>query len=145
MVEKVNDRKLYHVTATKPYKRALAASQTVHVGETYNPFFQFYENAREYPVTEGDTGAIVQVKAVSWLRQVRDGRIQTTPEKLANIALEVSQHYVMLCRELLMEEIRVEEFSGYHPHVSVASMPARHLLRHSTGVNALEMEARFVN
>lgn len=115
MVEKVIDRKLYHVTATKPYKLAFTANQTVCVGKTYNPFFQFYENSREYPVTDVDTGATIQRKAVSWLRQVRDRTIRTTPETLANIAFDVTQHYLILCRELLMEEIRREEFNGEPP------------------------------
>lgn len=115
MVEMVKDYKLYHVTVTKPYKRAFAANQTVCAGNSYNPFFQFYENAREYCVTNRSTGAIIPVKAVAWLRQVQEGNIQVPPEALANNALEVARHYVMLCRELLMEEIRREEFNGDPP------------------------------
>ena len=34
---------------------------------------------------------------------------------LAQLAVEVTQHYVMLCRELLMEEIRREEFNSEPP------------------------------
>jgi Protein of unknown function (DUF2441) len=34
---------------------------------------------------------------------------------LAQIAAEVTVHYVMLCRELLMEEIRTKEFDGEPP------------------------------
>ena len=80
MVEQVKDHKLYHVTVTKPYKQAFTANQVVYIGDTDNAFFGFYEGAREYPVNEN--GAIVQVKAVAWLKRVRAGTIQ--PELAAN-------------------------------------------------------------
>jgi hypothetical protein len=54
-------------------------------------------------------------RAAEWLRQVKIGTLQTAPQTLAEIAWKVSQHYMMLARELLMEEIRVEEFSGSPP------------------------------
>jgi Protein of unknown function (DUF2441) len=115
MVKQIKGQKLYHVTFTKPYKQAFTADQIVHIGDADNPFFSFYEGAREYPVTDGDTGEIIQVKAVAWLRRVQAGTIRTTPEILARLAVEVTQHYVMLCRELLMEEIRRVEFNGEPP------------------------------
>jgi hypothetical protein len=113
MVEQVQDRKLFHVTVTKPYKQQFTANQIVHVGAGYNPFFQFYEGSREYPITHN--GATVNVKAVAWLRQVRDGIINTTPDILARIGTDVAMHYVMLCRELIMEEIRRDEFNDEPP------------------------------
>jgi hypothetical protein len=113
MVEQVTKRKLYHVTETKPYKNAFTAGEIVRIGGAYNPFFSFYELAREYPVTEN--GATVLVKAKDWLRRVRDKTILTTPDIHARIAVEVAEHYVMLCRELLMEEIRREEFGSKPP------------------------------
>jgi hypothetical protein len=112
MVEQVKDRKLYHVTLTKPYKQAFTANQVVRVGEAYNPFFGFYEGSREYPVTQAD-GSVLQVKAVAFLRQARDGLINSP--QLPTIATEVATHYVMLCRELLMEEIRRGEFNDKPP------------------------------
>jgi hypothetical protein len=115
MVEHVTDHTLYHITVAKPYKQPFTANQVVRLGDADNPFFRFYEGAREYPVTDGDTGAVIQVKAVAWLKRVQAGTIRTTPEMLAKIAVEVTQHYVMLCRELLMEEIRREEFNSEPP------------------------------
>jgi hypothetical protein len=115
MVSQVESHRLYHVTQTKFYKQAFVAEQHVSIGTQHNPFFGFYEGAREYPVTDGDTGAILQVKAVDWLTRVRDGRIQTSHEILASIAYDVTQHYVMLCRELIMEEIRRDEFKSEPP------------------------------
>jgi len=96
MVEEVRGRKLYHLTVTRPYKQALIGGQIVRAGEAYNPFFGFYERAREYPITDGNTGAIVNVTAVSWLRRVKEGTIETSADILARIGFEVAQHYVML-------------------------------------------------
>jgi hypothetical protein len=115
MAEQVSNRTLYHVTVTKPHKRGFVSGQSVRIGEAHNPFFQFYESPHEYPVTDGDTGQLIQVKAVSWLRRVRDGLIRTTPDTLSQIALEVAQHYVMLCRELIMEHLRQDEFNSGPP------------------------------
>ena len=65
MVEQVSIGKLFHVTVTKPYKQSFAANQVVRIGDAYNPFFQFYEGSREYPITHN--GALVNVKAIAWL------------------------------------------------------------------------------
>ena len=113
MVEKIADRKLYQVTSTSPYKQAFVKDQKISVGNEYNPFFRFYETTRQYPVTDGNTGMITQVNAVEWLHRVRIGTIQTSHEMIASIAWEVSQHYMMLARELL-EQIRIDEFVKWH-------------------------------
>src|SRR5882672_7140958 len=114
MVEQVKNRKLYHVTVAAPYKTAFTANQVVLAGHADNPFFRFYESAREYPVTEN--GATIQVKAVAWLKRVRAGTIlPASPQVLVNIAAEVTEHYVMLARELIMEELRVSEFNSEPP------------------------------
>ena len=55
------------------------------------------------------------MKAVAWLKRVQAGTIRTSPDMLARLAVEVTQHYVMLCRELIMEEIRQKEFNGAPP------------------------------
>jgi hypothetical protein len=113
MIEHIKNRTLFHFTTTKPYKQAFVKDQQVTIGKAYNPFFAFYENAREYGIT--DNGKIVQVKAVNWLTRVRDGTINTTPQILATIAAGVTNHYVMLVRELVMEEIRCGEFNSEPP------------------------------
>ena len=112
MIGQVTNHKLYHVTLTKPYKQAFVVNQSVKIGDAYNPFFGFYEGAREYPVTQAD-GSILQIRAVAFLRQARDGQINSP--QLATIATEVAVHYVMLCRELIMEEIRRDEFNSVPP------------------------------
>ncbi|MCX7310322.1 MAG: DUF2441 domain-containing protein [Alphaproteobacteria bacterium] len=97
---------------TKPYKQAVVADQKVTIGEAHNPFFAFYESASDYPVTMQDM-SVVQVKALKFLNQVKAGTLNCPT--LATIAVEVTSHYVMLCRELIMEEIRVEEFNAEPP------------------------------
>src|SRR5882757_6019160 len=112
MVEQVTRRKFYHVTLTKQYKQAFILDQEVRVGEAYNAFFGFYEGSREYPVSQPD-GSVLHMKAVAFLRQVRDGLIHTP--QLAIIATEVAMHYITFCRELIMEEMRQSEFGGEPP------------------------------
>jgi hypothetical protein len=112
MVTQVQNKKLYHVTMTKPYKQAFTLNQSVITDAGHNPFFGFYENSRTYPVTQLD-GSVQQIRAVDFLKRVRDGQIQAP--QLAVIATEVAQHYVMLCRELIMEDIRRSEFGGEPP------------------------------
>lgn len=112
MVEQVRGRKLFHLTSTRPYKQELVLRQAVRIGDSYTPFFGFYEGSRTYPVTLED-GSTVQVPAVKFLKQVQAGNINCPT--LPVVAAEVAQHYVMLCRELIMEDIRLAEFGGKPP------------------------------
>jgi len=112
MVQLVSDRKLFHLTDTKTYKQPLVMGQVVQIGETYTPFFGFYECSITCPVTL-DNGTTVQVPAVKFLKQVQAGKINSPT--LSIIAANVAQHYLILCRELIMEEIRVAEFKGEPP------------------------------
>jgi hypothetical protein len=115
MVESVTNRKLYQLSLSSGYEQAFVLGQSVTIGQDYNPFFKFYETTMVYPVADGNTGATIQVNAVDWLLAVRAGNIAPNPGVLADKAVEVSQHYIMLARELLMEQIRLEEFSGKPP------------------------------
>lgn len=113
VVDAVSNRRLFHVTVTKPYKQAFTAGQIIEIGVIENPFFRFYESAREYPIN--DNGNLVIVKAIRWLSLVRQGQIAPHPGILPSIALEVAQHYVMLSRELIMEDLRIREFNSLPP------------------------------
>lgn len=74
MVESVHNRTLFHLTESKPYKEAFVTGQKLHIGDSYTPFFGFYENARTYPATQSD-GSIVQVPAIKFLNHVEAGNI----------------------------------------------------------------------
>lgn len=115
MVEKISGRKFYQLTTTNTYKQAFKQGQRILVGEVFNPFFSFYETVLTYPITDHVTGNTIQVNAVDWLYRVRAGTISTNYPILVEKAWEVSQHYMMLARELLMEEIRVNEFDRAPP------------------------------
>jgi hypothetical protein len=115
MVEKITDRKLYQVTSTNNHKQAFVLNQQISIRDEHNPFFRFYETVLEYPTTDGQTGGLTNINAVEWLHRVRQKTILTSYEMLAEKAFEVSQHYMMLARELIMEQIRLEEFGGEPP------------------------------
>lgn len=104
MVQKVSGKHFFHVTRDLPYNKnpPIAPSMKLKIGDNHNPFFGFYENVREYPVDtpEGQ----INCKALRFLKLVRDGEINCPG--LAQIAHEVAEHYVMLVRELIMEEVR---------------------------------------
>lgn len=112
MVERVSGLKLFHLTETKPYKQAFALGQVVKIGESDTPFFGFYEGSRTYPVTDPN-GITIPMRALEFLKQVEAGHV--TCPNLPTIAVEVAKHYVMLCRELIMEDIRLSEFNGEPP------------------------------
>lgn len=112
MVEQICGRKLFHLTETKLYKQALVMGQVIKVGESYTPFFGFYEGSRTYPLTL-ENGTTVQVPAIKFLKQVQAGNINCPT--LPKVAVDVAQHYVILCRELIMEDIRLSEFNGEPP------------------------------
>ena len=57
MTEQVTKTKLYHITLTTPYKQGFTLNQQIRVGDTDNPFFAFYENAREYGITDHNVKA----------------------------------------------------------------------------------------
>jgi Protein of unknown function (DUF2441) len=112
MVEQVENRKLFHVTATKPYKQAFVAGQRVAIGEAYNPYFGFCEDSHHRRVVLED-GRTVQLPAIKFFDEVKAGTIKSP--KIAIIAAEVASHYIMLTRELIMEELRREEFNSEPP------------------------------
>ena len=106
MAEKVSDGEYFHVTRALPYTghAPLQIGAVIDIGSGYNPFFAFYEGIRAYPVTL--PSGQVQVPAITFLNSVRDGTINCP--NIGHIAAEIAEHYVMLARELIMEQIRIE-------------------------------------
>lgn len=80
----------------------------VEVGDLTNPFFRYYETyARTYPV-RNPSGEVQPVSAIAFLAHVKDGAIN--PDNLPLAAWEISRHFLMLAREVVWENIRLQEF-----------------------------------
>jgi len=110
MVETVENAEFYHVAHNKNYVRhePLAAGSVFTVGENINPFFGYYDKARTYTVQKN--GENIVVPALKFLRDVKRGRITGTD--LPKQAYNVANHYSMLARELIMEEVRLQIAPG---------------------------------
>lgn len=81
----------------------------ISIGASTNPFFRFYEvHQRAYPVTETPTGTVHNVPAMRFLRLVKDGTVSSN--ELREIACDTANHFLMLARELLWENVRLAEF-----------------------------------
>jgi hypothetical protein len=100
------DWEFFHVTRTLPYNPngPLSLGQTIRVGDQHNPFFAFFEGVRQYGVTT--PSGLVQVKAIKYLKSVQRGEIHSF--EFPRIAAEVAEHYLILARELILEEVRRE-------------------------------------
>ena len=96
----------FHVTRDLPYNKnaKLVVGSNFEMGAAYNPYFGFYEGIRAYPVVTDD--GEVAVPAIKFLKSVSNGSISCSIHP--QIAAEIAEHYVMLCRELIMEEVRRE-------------------------------------
>ena len=106
MVEMIRDREYFHVTRALAYNNhaQLQIGTVFDVGSNTNPFFGFYEGVRAYPVQTPN--GQVEVPAIKFLKSVRDGTINCP--NLAQIATDIAEHYVMLARELIMEQVRID-------------------------------------
>lgn len=106
MPKKVMDLELLHVTCNHFYSNEspLKDGDRIEVGVRNNPFYSFYEQGRSYPVNTQD--GEIHVPAIKFLSAVARGEISCP--KLSEISVEVAQHYVMLSRELIMEQVRRE-------------------------------------
>lgn len=106
MAEMILDGEFFHVTRDLPYNHhnPITIGAMLDAGSTPNPFFNFYEGVRSYTVTT--PAGVVTVPAVKFLKSVARGEINC--DALPQIAAEVAEHYVMLAREIIMEQVRRE-------------------------------------
>jgi len=114
MAEQVENGIFYHVAHNKKYVRhtPLCAGTVFTVGTETNPFFGYYNNARTYTVQKD--GENIKVPALKFLRDAKRGRI--SGNDLPKQAYNIANHYSMLARELIMEEVR---------HVIAPDAPSR--------------------
>jgi len=104
MVEKISEQKFFHVLHNHPHStfETLADGTEFTVGNSTNPFFGFYENIREYDANTLD--GLKKIPAIQYIKGVRDENLNVP--NFPAIACEVAVHYMMLARELIMEDIR---------------------------------------
>jgi len=111
MTQTVNEQSYFHINSNanlSPHP-IMRRGDIFEIGGTTNPFFGFYEeHQRTYPVTETPTGIVHQVPAMKFLRLVKDGEVTSTD--LPTIARDTANHFLMLVRELLWENVRLAEF-----------------------------------
>jgi hypothetical protein len=105
---KAKKTELFHISAPAGHKIQLVSGKKFVAGEAHNPFFGFYEQPRTYDVAR-QGGGFDRYTAIAFLRAVRDGGIQDCTG-LAVFACEIAQHYQMLARELLMEQVRDADY-----------------------------------
>lgn len=106
MPETIFGEEFFHVTRTLAYNDnpPVEIGSQFEVGKKHNPFFGFYENERKYAVD--DPSGPIEVKAIKFLSSVKNGQINCP--NLPSIAHQIAEHYIMLVRELIMEEVRKE-------------------------------------
>ncbi|TAJ29712.1 DUF2441 domain-containing protein [Bosea sp. (in: a-proteobacteria)] len=106
MIEDVTKSVFFHVTRPVPWNehQPLKVGDEIAVGHRTNPFFGFYEIPRTIPVQTPDGQLLSPI--LTFLSAVRDGRIAAS--NLAGIAHDATQHYLILARELIWEEVRCE-------------------------------------
>jgi len=106
MTEIIKDGIYYHVAHNKNYvqRTPLSVGTEFEVGHETNPYFGYYDKARTYNVHKD--GKNIRVPALKFLRSFKNGTIMgpDLPKQAYNIA----NHYSMLSRELIMEEVRRE-------------------------------------
>jgi len=96
----------FHICIQKNYipHKPMERGDILFVGQHHNPFFSFYEKARQYSVTTPQGQQ--KIPALRFLREVNRGTI-TCPD-IAKQALAIANHYNILARELIMEEVRLQ-------------------------------------
>lgn len=101
--------KFYHINREVPWVpyQSRKVGDAFCVGAEENPFFQHYSNysPRELVNQNGET---VKVPAVAFLRQVKEGLIQTND--LPTIAFQTAEYFQMFLREVWWECVRLQEF-----------------------------------
>jgi len=109
MPKDVENKIYYHITHDGIYNTydAFERDQEIEFGKEDNPFFGFYKKFQKN-YNYNDNGVTKTVGAIKYLQLFKEGKI-TNPDPIyvPKIAVDISQHYLMLSRELIMEEVRL--------------------------------------
>jgi hypothetical protein len=106
----MSEDEFFHISRKVPWCKhpALSAGQELTIGSAVNPYFNYYEEPKTFPVQQADH-TFVQVKAMRFLNLVHKGQIN--PNNLPQDSLDVARHFMVLAREILWECVRKEKFS----------------------------------
>lgn len=80
----------------------MARGDTFTIGQKNNPFYDFYERPRQYTVQSPD--GPVHLPAITFLREINRGKVDC-PD-LPRQALAIANHYNILAREIIMDDVR---------------------------------------
>ena len=110
MTTNVDGKVYFHINRRGEWNPAplLTHGERIATGTGLNPLVAYYERPRTEPVRDHVTGAISRIDCIAFLKMVRDGRLHAPT--LPKIACNIADHYNMLVRELIWEEIREKEF-----------------------------------
>lgn len=102
----MDGKEYFHVSCEHAYNKfsRLETGSTVLCGLRSNSFFSFYEDELLIPIS-GPNGTD-HLKAMHYLNNVRLGNINPDYSTYPTYAYHIAQHYMMLARELVMEEVR---------------------------------------
>ncbi|MBL4838168.1 MAG: DUF2441 domain-containing protein [Kordiimonadaceae bacterium] len=100
----LRDGEYFHICLQKSYiyHKPMKRGDSFSVGQKHNPFYSFYEKAREYSVSAPN--GPVKVPALTFLREINRGKIEC-PD-LPRQALAIANHYNILAREIIMDDVR---------------------------------------
>jgi hypothetical protein len=110
MAEQVCDREFFHVARATSHP-PLVHGQALTIGDVYNPFFDRFNQRLDVPLIEN--GQHFQIPPGQWLKTAFEGRFDPAPlpHAIAEVGFRATRHYAMLCRELVMEDVRARDFS----------------------------------
>jgi len=112
MLEQVKDKIFFHINRKLQYSKYdfLKKGEIIHIGKTFNPFFNYYEIRKEFPI-DWPNGITTRNPAMNFLSLVKAGKINC-PD-LPNISHEIAEHFMLLARESIFENIRTKDFSDF--------------------------------
>ncbi|MFG0772892.1 DUF2441 domain-containing protein [Vibrio plantisponsor] len=108
-----SDNIFFHINRTVPWyeMNKWNIGDVIETSDNHNPFFRFFKtHSKTYALTTPDN-TVVQIPGKQFLVDVRDGKINCP--NVAQVAVDLTAHFVNYVRELIWEDIRKNEF----PHL----------------------------
>jgi len=112
MLEQVKNKIYFHINRKLQYSKYgfLKPGELITVGKAFNPFFNYYETRKEFPI-DWPNGITTRNPAMNFLSLAKSGKINC-PD-LPNISHEIADHFLLLARESIWETVRIKEFHNF--------------------------------